>query len=102
MQVEGQPIHTTQTDEGEPRSLSHSLVVHDRVCGLSRVVLVVLANESKRAGAEDFLSHTPAFPYLGIVVALTLHGQMDMKGRPMGVGRVCAMAGALLRPGLCS
>src|SRR5262245_11340782 len=50
------------------------------VCGLSRVVLVGLAHASPRAGAEHFLAHTPIFPRLGIVVALILHGQMDMKG----------------------
>src|SRR5215468_7781928 len=73
------------------RALRGATARHDActiisVCGLSRVVLVVLAHASPRAGAEHFLFHTPTCPSLGIVVALTLHGQMDMKGRPMGVG----------------
>jgi hypothetical protein len=56
-----------------------------RVRGLSRVLLVVLANESKIAGAEDVLSHTLTLPRLGILVALTLHGQMDIMGRPQAL-----------------
>jgi hypothetical protein len=42
------------------------------VCGLSRI-----------AGAEDFLSKIPSLPHLGTVVALALHGQMDIVGRAL-------------------
>jgi len=51
------------------------------VCGLSWSWLVVLANHSRIAGAEDCLSNTPRLPRLGMIVAQALHGQMDIVGR---------------------
>jgi hypothetical protein len=38
-------------------------------------------SRDKRAEAEDFLSHALTFPRLGIIVALTLHEEIDMRGR---------------------
>src|SRR5438105_2295297 len=69
------------------------------VCGLPWSWFVVLASDSRIAGAEDFFSNTPRLPRLGMVVALAFHGQMDIVDRQRALA--ASATSAFPWPGLC-